>query len=49
MTRRNGYALLAALVAVVVLISAAIYVGVSSGDARDDDLRAGPRTPQGSA
>ncbi|MDI3407963.1 SGNH/GDSL hydrolase family protein [Streptomyces cavernicola] len=48
MTRRNGYALLAALAAVVVLISAAIYVGVS-GDARDDDLRAGPRTPQGSA
>ncbi|MDI3386916.1 SGNH/GDSL hydrolase family protein [Streptomyces sp. B-S-A8] len=48
MTRRNGYALLAALAAVVVLISAAIYVGVS-GDARDADLRAGPRHPKSSA
>ncbi|MDG4859088.1 SGNH/GDSL hydrolase family protein [Streptomyces sp. T-3] len=48
MTRRHGYALLAALAAVVVLISAAIYVGVSGGDKSKDELRAGPRT-QGSA
>lgn len=49
MTRRHGYALLAALAAVVVLISAAIYVGVSGGDSAKDELRAGPHTPQGSA
>ncbi|MFC7305292.1 SGNH/GDSL hydrolase family protein [Streptomyces monticola] len=49
MTRRNGYALLAALAAVVVLISTAIYVGFSGDGSGDDTLRAGSRTPQGSA
>ncbi|MGW0734126.1 SGNH/GDSL hydrolase family protein [Streptomyces sp. NPDC002851] len=49
MTRRNGYALLAALAAVVVLVSTAIYVIVSGGKGSGDNLRAGPRSPQGSA
>lgn len=48
MTRRHGYALIAALAAIVVLISAAIYWGVS----RSDDARTlgdNPRTPRNSA
>ncbi|WP_372351512.1 SGNH/GDSL hydrolase family protein [Streptomyces sp. KL116D] len=50
MTRRHGYALLAALVAVVVVISAAIYVGFS-GVLRGDDgeIQAGGAHPRGSA
>ncbi|MZD03728.1 SGNH/GDSL hydrolase family protein [Streptomyces sp. SID5785] len=50
MTRRNGYALLAALVAVVVVISAGIYVGFS-GILRDRDggVRADGAHPRSSA
>ncbi|MFE6890282.1 SGNH/GDSL hydrolase family protein [Streptomyces sp. NPDC057694] len=50
MTRRHGYVLLAALVAVAVVISAAIYVGFSgvlrSGD---DNVQAGGAHPRSSA
>ncbi|MFJ4715669.1 SGNH/GDSL hydrolase family protein [Streptomyces sp. NPDC088785] len=50
MTRRHGYVLLAALVAVAVVFSAAIYVGFSgvlrSGD---DTIQAGGAHPHGSA
>ncbi|HET9381895.1 MAG TPA: SGNH/GDSL hydrolase family protein [Streptomyces sp.] len=35
MTRRHGYALLAAIVALIVALSAAIYVGVASDDGGD--------------
>ncbi|MFP3992161.1 SGNH/GDSL hydrolase family protein [Streptomyces sp. E11-3] len=49
MTRRHGYGLLAALAAIVVLISAAIYVGFAGDDGSRETLRSGPRTPQGSA
>ncbi|MYW66060.1 SGNH/GDSL hydrolase family protein [Streptomyces sp. SID8379] len=50
MTRRHGYALLAALAAVVVVISAAIYVGFS-GVLRggDDNVQAGGTHPRSSA
>ncbi|GAA2337873.1 SGNH/GDSL hydrolase family protein [Streptomyces kunmingensis] len=50
MARRHGYALLAALVAIVVVISAAIYVGFS-GVLRDDEssVQAGGAHPHGSA
>ncbi|MEV1020808.1 SGNH/GDSL hydrolase family protein [Streptomyces sp. NPDC050264] len=50
MTRRHGYALLAALVAVAVVISAAIYVGFS-GVLRGDEgsVQAGGAHPHGSA
>ncbi|WP_338696968.1 SGNH/GDSL hydrolase family protein [Streptomyces sp. Q6] len=50
MTRRHGYALLAALVAVAVVISAAIYVGFS-GVLRggDDTVQAGGAHPRSSA
>lgn len=50
MTKRHGYALLTALVAVVVMISAAIYVGFSGvlgGD--DDNIEAGGAHPRSSA
>ncbi|MBC9717108.1 SGNH/GDSL hydrolase family protein [Streptomyces sp. TRM66268-LWL] len=48
MTKRHGYALVAALAAVVVLISTAIYVAFSGGDRHDTTLGAGP-SAQGSA
>ncbi|MGP4045459.1 SGNH/GDSL hydrolase family protein [Streptomyces sp. 2A115] len=48
MTKRHGYALLAAIVAVIVAISAAIYVGVSVDDGEENTL-AGGRTPHNSA
>ncbi|WP_151476532.1 SGNH/GDSL hydrolase family protein [Streptomyces albicerus] len=48
MTKRHGYALLAAIIAVIVVISAAIYVGVSADDGEDNTL-AGGRTPHNSA
>jgi lysophospholipase L1-like esterase len=35
MTKRHGYALLAAILAVVVVLSAAIYIGVSADDGSD--------------
>ncbi|WP_156726649.1 SGNH/GDSL hydrolase family protein [Streptomyces apocyni] len=49
MTRRHGYALLAALAAIVVLISAAIYVGFAGDTSSRDTLHPAPRTPAGSA
>ncbi|MFI7382991.1 SGNH/GDSL hydrolase family protein [Streptomyces sp. NPDC049813] len=50
MARRHGYALLAALVAIVIVISAAIYIGFS-GVLRDADgsVQAGGANPHGSA
>ncbi|QEU94132.1 SGNH/GDSL hydrolase family protein [Streptomyces kanamyceticus] len=49
MTKRHGYALLAAVLAVIVVISAAIYLGVSADDGSQDTISAGPRTPRNSA
>ncbi|MFD7708098.1 SGNH/GDSL hydrolase family protein [Streptomyces sp. NPDC059785] len=49
MTKRHGYALLAAIVAVIVVISAAIYVGVSTDTSRDDNHLASGRHPRNSA
>ncbi|SDK67414.1 SGNH/GDSL hydrolase family protein [Streptomyces indicus] len=48
MTRRHGYALLAAMAALVVLVGTAIYVTFSGGGDRDTTVSAGP-SPQGSA
>ncbi|MER7174012.1 SGNH/GDSL hydrolase family protein [Streptomyces mesophilus] len=48
MTKRHGYALVATLAAVVVLISTVIYLAFSGGDSRDTTISAGP-SPQGSA
>lgn len=48
MTKRHGYALLAAIVAVVVVISAAIYVGVAADDGEEKPL-VGGGTPHNSA
>ncbi len=48
MTRRHGYALMAAIAAVVVLISTVIYVAFSGRGSRDTTVSAGP-APQGSA
>ncbi|WP_274559057.1 SGNH/GDSL hydrolase family protein [Streptomyces spiramyceticus] len=48
MTKRNGYALLAALAAVVVLISGAIFAGATLG-ARDEKTQAQPHRPVRSA
>ncbi|MER6137152.1 SGNH/GDSL hydrolase family protein [Streptomyces sp. NPDC001815] len=48
MTKRHGYALLAAIVAVIVAISAAIYVGVAADDGAQTTV-AGGRTPHNSA
>ncbi|WP_409057910.1 SGNH/GDSL hydrolase family protein [Streptomyces sp. SYP-A7185] len=49
MTKRHGYALLAAVLAVIVVISAAIYLGVSTDDGSQDTISAGPRSPRNSA
>ncbi|MFE6160073.1 SGNH/GDSL hydrolase family protein [Streptomyces sp. NPDC056486] len=50
MTKRHGYALLAAVLAVIVVISAAIYLGVSgTDDGSQDNISAGPRGPRNSA
>ncbi|MEV0122071.1 SGNH/GDSL hydrolase family protein [Streptomyces sp. NPDC050703] len=50
MTKRHGYALLAAVLAVIVVVSAAIYVGVTgTGDDARDTINAGGRTPRNSA
>ncbi|MFD4631332.1 SGNH/GDSL hydrolase family protein [Streptomyces sp. NPDC058284] len=49
MTKRHGYALLAAVIAVIVVISAAIYVGVSTDDGSQDPFSAGSRNPRNSA
>ncbi|WP_371548897.1 SGNH/GDSL hydrolase family protein [Streptomyces sp. NBC_00554] len=49
MTKRHGYALLAAIVAVIVVISAAIYIGVAADDGSGQNNLAGGRTPRGSA
>ncbi|MGW6358186.1 SGNH/GDSL hydrolase family protein [Streptomyces sp. NPDC055092] len=50
MTKRHGYALLAAVAALIVVISAAIYLGVSGAyDGSNSTVSAGPRHPQNSA
>ncbi|MFJ8936359.1 SGNH/GDSL hydrolase family protein [Streptomyces sp. NPDC102365] len=49
MTKRHGYALLAAIVAVIVAISTAIYVGVAADDGGETTAVVGGRTPQNSA
>lgn len=49
MTKRHGYALLAAVLAVIVVISAAIYLGVSTDDGSQDTISAGPHSPRNSA
>ncbi|KOU66401.1 SGNH hydrolase [Streptomyces sp. MMG1533] len=50
MTRRHGYALLAAILSVIVALSAAIYVGVATDAGTNDRTTlAGPRTPHNSA
>lgn len=50
MTKRHGYALLAAVLAVIVVISAAIYLGVShTDDGSQDTISAGSRSPRNSA
>ncbi|APY88097.1 SGNH/GDSL hydrolase family protein [Streptomyces alfalfae] len=50
MTKRHGYALLAAVLAVIVVVSAAIYVGVTgAGDDSRDTINAGGRHPRNSA
>ncbi|MCX4908372.1 SGNH/GDSL hydrolase family protein [Streptomyces sp. NBC_00878] len=48
MTKRHGYALLAAILAVIVAISVAIYVGVAADDAEERPLTGG-RSPHSSA
>ncbi|WP_221355849.1 SGNH/GDSL hydrolase family protein [Streptomyces beigongshangae] len=47
MTKRHGYALLAAIIAVIVAISAAIYVGVASDDGAETTVPdgRGPNNP----
>ncbi|NGO12354.1 SGNH/GDSL hydrolase family protein [Streptomyces sp. HC44] len=49
MTKRHGYALLSAVVAMIVAISAAIYVGVGFDDGEAQDTLATGRTPHNSA
>ncbi|EPH39239.1 SGNH/GDSL hydrolase family protein [Streptomyces aurantiacus] len=50
MTKRHGYALLAAVLAVIVVVSAAIYIGVTGADDDSkDQLSASPRGPRNSA
>lgn len=49
MTRRHGYALLAAITALIVALSTAIYVGVSSGDGSGRQTVAAGRAPRNSA
>ncbi|GHH24376.1 SGNH/GDSL hydrolase family protein [Streptomyces lanatus] len=46
MTRRNGYALLSAIIALIVTLSAAIYIGVASDDG--SSTRASAPTQKGS-
>ncbi|MHC0433941.1 SGNH/GDSL hydrolase family protein [Streptomyces sp. O3] len=47
MTRRHGHGLIAALAAIVALVSAAVYVGfgLAGGDGARAPLRPGPHTP----
>jgi lysophospholipase L1-like esterase len=50
MTKRYGYALLAALCAIILAVSAAIYIGVAADDgSRQNALTAGHPTPPDSA
>ncbi|MFE9440956.1 SGNH/GDSL hydrolase family protein [Streptomyces sp. NPDC006602] len=50
MTRRHGYALLAAILSMIVALSAAIYVGVATDAGTNDRTTlAGPRAPHNSA
>ncbi|MFI8927837.1 SGNH/GDSL hydrolase family protein [Streptomyces sp. NPDC053474] len=49
MTKRHGYALLAALLAVTLVVSAAIYLGVTGADDTGDASGANPRAPRNSA
>ena len=46
MTRRHGYALLAAIIAMIVAVSAAIYVGVGFDDGAARATMAGGRGPR---
>ena len=49
MTKRHGYALLATIVAAVMVVSAAIYVGVAAdGGGRQNNLTSGSPSPHGS-
>ncbi|MFE9684281.1 SGNH/GDSL hydrolase family protein [Streptomyces sp. NPDC006285] len=49
MTKRHGYALLAAIVAVIVVISAAIYVGVAADDGGEPTVAGGRGTNNAAA
>ncbi|MEU6992475.1 SGNH/GDSL hydrolase family protein [Streptomyces sp. NPDC046465] len=49
MTKRHGYALLAAVIAVIVVISGAIYIGVATDDGSQDTISAGARNSHNSA
>ena len=49
MTKHHGYALLSAIVAVIVAVSAAIYIGVAADDGTARDTLAAGRTPHQSA
>jgi lysophospholipase L1-like esterase len=50
-TKRSGYALLSAIITLIVVLSVCIYVGVSAGDGTRDDGNnsAGGRSPHNSA
>ncbi|MFI5680450.1 SGNH/GDSL hydrolase family protein [Streptomyces cellulosae] len=52
MTRRHGYALLSAIVALIAVLSAAIYIGVASDNGSGESSKnslSGPRAPHNSA
>ncbi|MDH6626710.1 lysophospholipase L1-like esterase [Streptomyces sp. LBL] len=52
MTKRHGYALLSAIVALIVVLSAALYIGVASDDGGGEssgNTFSGPRAPHNSA
>ena len=49
MTRRHGYALLSAVVAMIAAMSAAVYVGVASDDGEAPDTLAGGGSPHNPA
>ncbi|MET8025107.1 SGNH/GDSL hydrolase family protein [Streptomyces avermitilis] len=49
MTKRHGYALLAAICTLIVVISAAIYIGAGADDGQDRSALADDRPPRNSA
>ncbi|MFC9845465.1 SGNH/GDSL hydrolase family protein [Streptomyces sp. NPDC060223] len=49
MTQQRGYALLAGIVAVVLVMSAAIFLGVGADDGGEQNNLAGARAPRGTA